>query len=253
MTSEVILSAFALAEQGEAISDRQWGLIRSLAENARQKWREPDSGIWEVRNGPHHFVYSRVMCWVALDRAARLAEATGRGGVESEAWRREAENIKADVLGLGWDPDRDTFVQRYGSSALDASNLLIPILGFLEPTDPRAAATVRRIRDGLGRGPLVMRYLTHEADDGVSGSEGAFTLCSFWLVQALIRIGLPGEAQTLFDELLTYANHLGLFSEMIDPETGIQLGNFPQAFTHIGLILAALDLDGLARSEARLR
>lgn len=236
---EILASAYPLFKRGQPPSHADWSLLRMLASMAATHWREPDSGMWEVRGGPYHFVHSKVMCWVALDRAAALAQMTGRAGAESEAWEAEAAVIKEEVLVRGWSERKQAFVQHYDTEAMDASNLLLPLVGFLPADDPRVVSTVRRIREELGEGPFLKRYRTEETDDGLSGDEGAFTLCSFWLVQVLAQMGKREEALRLFDELLKFGNHTGLFSEMIDPSSGGFLGNFPQAFTHIGLILAA--------------
>ncbi len=240
---EVLASAHLLFSNGTPISDDQWEPLRTLANLAQSTWHEPDSGIWEVRGGPYHFVYSKVTCWVALDRAVALAESTGRAGPEREGWKRTAHAIKEEVLQLGWSDRKQAFVQHYDTDAMDASNLLIPLMGFLPIDDPRVVSTVQRIRQELGPEPLLRRYLTDETDDGLTGNEGAFTLCGFWLVQVISWMGEMDEASRLFWEIIGYANHLGLFSEMIDTDTGVALGNFPQAFTHIGLILAARDCD----------
>jgi GH15 family glucan-1,4-alpha-glucosidase len=218
-----------------------WELASDLVEAAISRWREPDHGIWEVRAGPFHFVYSKLMCWVALDRGIALAEKVRETGV-LRRWRAVRQEIRRDILDHGWHPGRQAFVQHYGSTALDASNLLLPLVGFLPPTDPRLVATVERTMEELCTDNLVHRYRTQETEDGLTGSEGAFTLCTFWLVQNLARMGRVEEAQGLFESTLRYANDLGLFSEMVDPRTGELLGNFPQAFTHIGLVLAAQDL-----------
>ena len=236
---EVLASAHILASAGQAITDAQWELLHTLANLAVARWREPDSGIWEVRGGPFHFVYSKVMCWVALDRAASMAEMTGRAGPESEQWKSAATTIKEEVLKRGWNERKQAFVQHYDTDAMDASLLLLPLMGFLPFDDPRIVSTVQRIRRELGDGPYLHRYLTEETDDGLSGGEGAFILCSFWLIRVLARMGDIEEVRRLFGEILDHANHLGLFAEMIDTRTGAALGNFPQAFTHVGLILAA--------------
>jgi GH15 family glucan-1,4-alpha-glucosidase len=236
---EVLGSAYRLAAAGEPISDDQWKLLKIVADQALSRWREPGSGIWEMRDGPYHFVHSKVMCWVALDRASRLAEETGRTGPESQEWRRAVKEIRSEVLQRGWSTRKQAFVQHYDTEVMDASNLLLLLVGFLGADDPRTISTVKRIREELGYGPFLRRYETRDGADGLTGGEGAFTLCSFWLAQALARMGEVTEAERLFEELLGYANHLGLYSEMLDPRTGEFLGNFPQAFTHIGLILAA--------------
>ena len=238
----VLNSAYLLANRGDPITDAQWELLRTLANLAVARWREPDSGIWEVRGGVYHFVYSKAMCWVALDRAVMLANRTDRNGSESEVWERTAQAIKDEVLQRAWNEGKQAFAQHYDTDAMDASNLLLPLIGFLPVDDPRIASTVRRIREELADGPYVHRYLTEETDDGLTGGEGAFILCSFWLVQVLARMGEVGEARRIFEKVLAHANHLGLFAEMIDPRTGAALGNFPQAFTHVGLILAAREI-----------
>jgi GH15 family glucan-1,4-alpha-glucosidase len=182
------------------------------------------------------------MCWAALDRAARLAYACGR---ESNAahWREVASTIKAEVLERGWSERKGAFVQRYGSDTLDSSNLMIPLVGFLPPDDPRVESTFEAIRNELAEGPLVRRYLPGETDDGCSGEdEGAFTMLSFWMIGNLIYMGRTDEALDYFEQLLGYANHLGLFAEMIHPTSKDLLGNFPQAYSHIGLIHTARNL-----------
>ena len=204
-----------------------------------------------MRGKPAHFVHSKVMCWVALDRAVSLAKVAGHTGAEVENWRKTAEIIKAEVLERGWSQQKQAFVQHYDSDAMDASSLVLPPVGFLPCDDPRVVSTRKRIRHELSNGPFVPRYRPEETDDGLQGAdEGTFTLCSFWLVRALALMGAVEEARELFEELLGYANHLGLFSEMIDPNTGTFLGNFPQAFTHVGIIVAA---DDLVRTESERR
>lgn len=235
---EVLGSAAELAKVGVPPSDGQWELLRTLANLAAARWKEPDSGIWEVRGGPYHFVYSKVMCWVALDKAVRLAQDTGRADAETEAWKRELLAVKEEVLTKGWSERKQAFVQHYETDAMDASNLLIPLMGFLPADDPRVVSTVERIQAELGYGPFLYRYKTDETDDGLVGTEGAFTLCSFWLVRVLAQMGRAEEAQILFEQLLTVASPLGLYAEMVDPQSKEALGNYPQAFTHIGLILA---------------
>ena len=238
---ELLASAHLLATHGEEVTDGHWDVVKTLANLAAKEWREPDSGIWEVRGGPFHFVTSNALCWVALDRAIKLGEMYVPDDPDIEYWRTEAEAIREDVLKNGWSEDKKAFVQHYDSGAMDAGLLLLPLMGFIEFDDPRFISTLERIEMELREGPFVKRYRTEETDDGVFGPEGAFTLCSFWLVQVLNHVGRRGEALRMFSELLTYANHLGLFAEMIDPRSGLALGNFPQAFTHIGLILAALE------------
>ena len=237
---EVLSSAYFLAQAGHSVTEEHWNLLQTLANHAANHWAEPDSGIWEVRGGPFHFVHSKVMCWVAMDRAIKLGQETGHLD-DIAKWEATAEAIKAQVLERGWNDKKQSFVQHYDTDAVDASLLLIPIAGFLPDDDPRVISTVARIQAELQDGAFLHRYRTAETDDGLTGDEGAFTLCSFWLVRVLARQGKADEAKALFTELLTFGNKLGLFSEMIDPATGTALGNFPQALTHLGLILAARD------------
>jgi GH15 family glucan-1,4-alpha-glucosidase len=228
-----------------------WEGLAGLVDQAVANAGEPDQGIWEMRGDPQHFVASKVMCWVAADRGARLAR--GRGDDErADRWEAAAKEITADVLAHGVD-ERGVFVQHYGTTDLDASNLLIPIMGFLPPDDQRVRATVLAIADELTSDDLVLRYRLDRADDGLAGSEeGTFTICSFWLVSALAMIGETARARALFEKLLSFAGPLHLYAEEIDSTTGRHLGNYPQAFTHLALIDAALRLianeegDGLA-------
>ena len=231
----------------EALPEPAWERIAQLVEQAIANWREPDRGIWEIRGEPKHFTSSKVLCWVALDRGAKLAE--GRGDTErAAAWREVADEIKADVLANGLD-ERGVFVQRYGADALDASLLLIPLMGFLPGDDERVRATVLAIADELTEDGLVLRYRTHETDDGLSGEEGSFTICSFWLVSALVVIGEVERARELCEKLLSFAGPLGLYAEEIDPRSGRHLGNYPQAFTHLSLIDAVSRLIAAERRE----
>ena len=237
---EVLSSAYILAQTGHSVTEEHWNLLQTLANHAADRWTQPDSGIWEMRGGPFHFVHSKVMCWVALDRAIKLGQETGHLD-DIAKWESTAEAIKAQVLERGWNEEKQAFVQHYATDAVDASNLLIPIVGFLPHDDPRVVSTVARIQQELQNGAFIHRYLRAETDDDLTGDEGAFTLCSFWLVRVLAQQGRADEAKALFTELLTFGNDLGLFSEMVDPISGDALGNFPQAFTHVGLILAARD------------
>ena len=238
---EVVLSIATHYKHTGLLSSEMWSLVERFAEAVCQNWHRADRGIWEVRSERHHFVYSKIMCWVALDRAIKLAEATGKSA-PVERWREVAYTIKAQVLERGWSQRKHSFVQHYDTEALDASNLILPFVGFLPPEDPRIRSTVERTMEELAQGPFVQRYKIEETSDGLSGSEGAFTLLTFWLIGSLISCGQVERARALFQETLTHANHLGLFSEMIDPKTGEALGNFPQAFSHIGLIHTARNL-----------
>jgi len=237
LLDSVAIHARALGSQLPAAG---WELVARLVDGAADAWREPDRGIWEVRGEPKHFTASKILCWVALDRGARLAEA--RGDVErAPRWRALAEEIRADVLAHGVDA-RGVFVQHYGTDALDASALLIPLMGFLPPEDERVRATVLAIADELTHDGLVLRYRVEHTDDGLEGEEGTFTICSFWLVSALARIGETARARALCEKLLAFASPLQLYAEEIDAASGRHLGNFPQAFTHLSLINAVMSV-----------
>lgn len=218
------------------LDPEMWATLRSIADYVCQVWREPDSGMWEVRSQPRHFVSSKAMCWVALDRAILLAETSGFGG-DRRRWRGVREEIKEEVLARGWNREKQAFVQHYETDRLDASALLLPLVGFLPIRDPRVQLSIQAVVEDLGTEGLLYRY---RGDDGLEGPQGAFTLCSFWLVDCLTLSGRLEEALELFEKLGNYANHLGLYSEMIDPVTGEALGNFPQALSHIGFINSAL-------------
>jgi GH15 family glucan-1,4-alpha-glucosidase len=201
-------------------------------------WRKPDRGIWEVRGEPKHFTSSKMFCWVACDRGARLAEIR-EDWERVERWQAAADEIHADICEHGVD-GRGVFVQHYETTALDAALLLMPLLRFLHPEDPRVRNTVMAISDELTENGLVLRYRTEETDDGLAGREGTFLICSFWLVSALAEIGELKRARELCERLLGYASPLGLYAEEIDPRTGRHLGNFPQAFTHLALVNAVM-------------
>jgi len=231
-------SVYLHCKSRENISDQLWPVLKEQVEEAIKHWREPDRGIWEVRGEPKHFTSSKVMCWVALDRGAKLAELQGSKSY-AQQWREIADEIKADILAHGVD-DRGVFTQRYGDPALDASLLLVPLVRFLPSDDPRVRATVLAIADELTEDGLVLRYRVEETDDGLSGEEGTFTICSFWLVSALVEIGEVSRARHLCERLLSFASPLHLYAEEIEPATGRHLGNFPQAFTHLALINAVV-------------
>ena len=220
------------------VEDRLWRIVQAQVQRALEHWREPDQGIWEVRSGPQHFTYSKVACWVAADAGARIAEVRGEDELAAR-WRAAAEEIRADVLANAVD-ERGVFTQHYDTKALDASVLLIPLFGFLPPSDERVRNTVLAIADELTEDEMVLRYRVDETEDGLSGEEGTFTICSFWLVSALVEIGELARAKTLCGKLLSSASSLGLYAEEIDPHSGRHLGNFPQAFTHLALINAVI-------------
>ncbi len=220
----------------EQLPEELWPIVIAQVEQAAAHWRAPDRGIWEVRGAPQHFTASKIMCWVALDRGVRLARLHDSAAI-ADKWQKIADEIHADILANGVD-DRGVLVQRYGSDALDASLLLAPLVRFLPPDDDRIRATVLAIADELTQHGLVLRYRVEETDDGLAGEEGSFTICSFWLVSALVEIGEGDRARALCERLLSHASVLGLYAEELDPVTGRHLGNFPQAFTHLALINA---------------
>jgi GH15 family glucan-1,4-alpha-glucosidase len=235
---ELINMGYEMARRGEALSPRVLTFLRKVADHVVDVWQQPDYGIWEVRGEKRHFTYSKVMAWVAMDRALLLAEHHGLEG-DTALWSDTAGKIRHDVLEHGYDRKRRAFVQSYGSEELDAANLRIPLMEFLPADDLRVQATIDRTLEELTENDLVYRY---HGDDGLEGKEGAFGLCTFWLVDALALSGRLDEAQRIFSNLLGHANRLGLFAEQFHPGTGEFLGNFPQAFTHIGLINSALYL-----------
>jgi GH15 family glucan-1,4-alpha-glucosidase len=217
-----------------------WDLLAGFVDDAAAHWMEPDRGIWEVRGEPRHFTASKVLCWVALDRGRRLAEERG-DGERADRWAKIANEIKAEVCAKGVD-DRGVFVQHYETDALDASLLLIPLMGFLPHDDERVRKTVLAIADELTQDGLVLRYRVEHTDDGLEGEEGTFTICSFWLVTALAEIGEVERARALCEKLLSFASPLQLYAEEIEATSGRHLGNFPQAFTHLSLINAVVSV-----------
>ncbi|MGZ4149755.1 MAG: glycoside hydrolase family 15 protein [Actinomycetota bacterium] len=233
---------------GEYLSREEWGDLVGQVERAAEGWRQPDRGIWEVRGEPQHFTSSKIMCWVALDRGSLLAEAMDHPDLAAD-WRKVADEIRADVLEHGVNAD-GVLTQTYGGEGLDAANLLAILLRFLTQDDERAKATVLAIADGLTEDGLVLRYRTEETDDGLDGGEGAFAICSFWLVSALVEVGEVDRAHALCEKLLSYASPLGLYSEELEPATGRQLGNYPQAFTHLAEINALMHLIRAEKGDA---
>ncbi len=244
-------SVYLHMKAGEFLADSEWGPLERQVEEAIARWREPDCGIWEMRAEPRHFTTSKIMCWVACDRGARLAAAMDRSD-QAERWQRAAEEIRDDVLANGVD-ERDVLTQSYGSEALDASLLLAVLLRFLPADDKRSRATVLAIADELTEHGLVRRYRVEETDDGVGGDEGSFAMCSFWLVSALVEIGELEQAQKLLEKMLSYGSELGLYAEEIDPHSGRHLGNFPQAFTHLALINAVMHVIRAEEQELSAR
>ena len=223
--------------RSQRLPRRLWPLVQAQAECASMVWREPDQGIWEARGAPQHYVSSKLMCWVALDRASRLARLRGAGDLD-EKWRAIADEIRVDVEKHGVS-DRGVLRQHYATESLDASTLLAPLFGFLPGDDERAHSSVLAIAEELTENGYVLRYRTDETDDGLSGKEGTFLICSFWLVSALAIVGEQARARDLMERLLRIASPLGLYAEEFDVDTGYHLGNFPQAFSHLALIGAA--------------
>lgn len=240
---EVIDSLYLARSAGLPAERHAWRIQLALLDFLERNWQRPDEGLWEVRGPRRHFVHSKVMAWVAADRAVRTLEENPAIPGDVERWRNMREAVHRDVCEKGYDPERGTFTQYYGSRELDAATLLIPRVGFLPPDDPRVVGTVDAVREELGRSGLLRRYSTEGPTvDGLPGDEGAFLACSFWLVDALYMTGRRDEARALFERLLSVRNDVGLMAEEYDPVSGRQLGNFPQAFSHVGLVNTALTL-----------
>jgi len=243
----VLDSILLHTRRSERLPRRLWPLIEAQAAGAIAVWREPDQGIWEARGAPQHYVSSKLMCWVALDRAAKLAQVWGEPK-RADTWQGVADEIKADILEHGVTAD-GVLRQHYDTDALDASTLLAALFGFLAPDDPRLRASVLAIERDLTERGFVLRYRTGETDDGLEGKEGTFLICSFWLVSALAAIGEIQRARDLMERLLRITSPLGLYAEEFDADTGRFLGNFPQAFSHLALIQAAAAIILIERVE----
>ncbi len=248
---ELMDSVYLYNKYGSPISYDLWVYLRRLINWVCDNWQRQDEGVWEVRGGQQHFVYSKLMCWVALDRGIRLADKRSFPA-DRERWLMVRDQIYEDIMAKGWSQKRQAFVQHYGSETLDAANLMLPLVFFLSPTDPRMLKTLDAVNQppdqgGLVSNSLVYRYNVEHTADGLRGEEGTFNICTFWLVEALTRAGRDNrarleEARLMFEQMLGYANHLGLYAEETGP-SGEALGNFPQAFTHLALISAAFNLD----------
>jgi GH15 family glucan-1,4-alpha-glucosidase len=248
-----VLDALHLARVFGMRSDPDaWALARHLIEFVVDHWREPDDGLWEMRGGRQHFTHSKVMAWVALDRAVHAVEKYGVDG-PLQRWRAVRREIHDDVCRNGFDAERNTFTQYYGSRELDASLLMIPLVHFLPATDPRMRGTIEAIERNLMSDGFVLRYETTGSRDGLPPGEGAFLACTFWLVDNLALLGRVDEATALFERLLALRNDVGLLAEEYDPESKRLVGNFPQAFTHVGLVNSAFNLDRARRSAGRAR
>jgi GH15 family glucan-1,4-alpha-glucosidase len=239
---ELLDSLYLYDKYGEVTSHDLWRRIAELVEWVCDHWNQPDLGIWEVRSEPRHFLYSRLMCWVAIDRGMRLSEKRSFPA-PIPRWREARDAIYRDIWENFWEPEEEAFVGHRGSKRLDAACLLMPLVRFISPTDPRWLSTLRAVERRLVDDSLVHRYeIVGEHVDGLSGTEGTFSICSFWYVECLSRAGDLQKARFFFEKMLGYSNHLGLYSEELGLR-GEHLGNFPQAFTHLALISAAYDLD----------
>src|SRR5207247_2414197 len=243
----VLDSVYIHTQSHDRLDERIWPMLKRQVACALEHWQEPDRGLWEVRGEPKHFTSSKLMCWVAADRGARLARIREDDELV-ERWQAAADEIHADICANAID-ERGVFTQHYDTDALDASVLLMPLVRFLPPDDARIRATVLAIADELTEEGMVLRYKVEETDDGLSGEEGTFAICSFWLVSALEEINEHNRARTLCEKLLSYASPLYLYAEGVDAHTGRHLGNFPQAFTHLALINAVMHV---TRSDQRL-
>jgi GH15 family glucan-1,4-alpha-glucosidase len=239
---ELMDCVYLYNKYGEPISYDLWMNLVRLIDWVCAHWRQPDEGIWEVRGGQQEFLYSRVMCWVAIDRAIRLAQKRSFPA-PLDRWHTIRDQIYRDIFASFWHPQRKAFIQHKGAATLDASSLLMPLVKFIGPTDPRWVSTLQAIEQELVDDSLVFRYKNGDALlDGLTGAEGTFSMCSFWYVECLSRFGDLEKARFFFEKALGYANHLGLYAEELGLR-GHHLGNFPQAFTHLALISAAYDID----------
>jgi GH15 family glucan-1,4-alpha-glucosidase len=241
---ELLNSLYLYREQLGEFHVEVQKFVADLADTAARRWREPGAGMWEMRGEPRHHVASKVLCWVALERAIALAPRLGEHAKAAQ-WAEERDAIREAIMTRGWSESRQSYAQSFDSDELDASLLLMPLFGFLPATDERMRSTIEAIAADLTDGGLVLRYRNEEGlnADGLSGEEGTFVICSFWLVSALAKAGEVDRAEQLFDRLVANANDLGLLAEEIDTAAGELLGNFPQAFSHIGLITAAWQID----------
>jgi len=238
---EVMDALHTARRGGLGPSDSGWAVQVAFMQHLEQVWQKPDRSIWEVRSAPRHFTYSKVMAWVAFDRGIKSAVDFKLDG-PVDRWRKVRASIHDEVCRRGFDPAQNSFVQSYGSPALDASLLLLPVVGFLPPDDPRVIGTIAAIERQLLVDGFVRRYDTTKTEDGLPPGEGVFLACSFWLVDAYVMLGRLEEAHRLFDRLIALRNDVGLLSEEYDPASGELLGNFPQAFSHIALVNSAFNL-----------
>jgi GH15 family glucan-1,4-alpha-glucosidase len=238
---EVMDALYQARRGGIPRSLESWSLQRALIGHLETIWQRPDQGMWEVRGGPQHFTYSKVMAWVAIDRSIKSAKEFGTDHI-LDRWRALRQQIREEVCEKGFDKELGSFVQAYGSKLLDASTLMIPMVGFLPPSDPRVRGTVEQIEKRLLVDGLVLRYDSEKTDDGLPGGEGAFLACSFWLADNYILQGRHDDARKMFMRLLALCNDVGLLAEEYDPRSKRQVGNFPQAFSHVALVDTAFNL-----------
>jgi GH15 family glucan-1,4-alpha-glucosidase len=234
-------SIYLYDKWGKPVSSDHWEAVCALVDWVCANWDQPDEGVWETRGGRKNFLYSRLMCWVAIERAMRMAAHRGLPA-DIPRWRTSRDTIYRQIMARGWSPARHAFVQHEDDDVLDAALLMMPLTKFVSPTDPKWLSTLDALTADLVSDSLVYRYDPEASPDGLRGEEGTFSICSFWYVEALVRAGRVDEARLAFEKMLTYANHLGLYAEEIG-RTGEQQGNFPQAFTHLALISAAFNLD----------
>jgi GH15 family glucan-1,4-alpha-glucosidase len=235
-------AVFLYNRDATPISYDLWDNLQRQLTWLSKHWKDPDDGLWEVRGGRQQFTYSKVMCWVAFERALRIARSRGLP-VDWDGWQGARDELFTQIMTQGWNPEKRAFTQSYGSDALDASLLLLPVVKFLGPTDPRILGTIDAIEQELVADSLVYRYNPKKAaPDGLTGQEGTFSLCTFWLVEALTRAGRLDESRLVLEKMFSYANHVGLYAEQIGP-SGEALGNFPQAFTHLSLITSIYNLN----------
>jgi GH15 family glucan-1,4-alpha-glucosidase len=246
----VLDAAWLLTQAGHGLYSETWRAMRGFADRVARRWPEPDAGIWEVRDDPAHHVHSKLMAWLALDRALRIADQLGASASRRRRWRTQRDSIATEVAVKGFEPSKGSYTRAYGSNELDAAVLVLPLLGIESPDSPRVTGTIDAIGKELSAsGPLLYRY--PPGHDGLPGVEGAFLPCSFWLVQALAKTGRHVQAAERFAEMLKLASPLGLFAEEMDPTTRQHLGNYPQALTHSSMVQAALALRDSERSRVR--
>ncbi len=238
---ELIDSVYLFNKYGDGISADAWSDLTGALEWLLENWDQPDAGMWEIRDDPRHHTTSLLMCWVAIERMTRVARQRGLPG-DLSRWSEVRDEIYHRLMDEHWDEEVGAFMQSRGSQTLDAGVLLMPMVKFIAPNDPRFVSTLAAVEERLVSDSLVFRYDVQRSPDGVDGSEGTFSLCSFWYVEALTRVGRLEDARLALEKMFTYANHLGLYAEQIGL-AGEQLGNFPQAFTHLSLISAAINLD----------